>query len=148
MWKPYWWCTKYSVFNNDVFGYVHIHLGYSSSVTTLSAAVLAINLSATQVIAKWVEQVRQISHRPRIHCLQSGGDLIATHICSEDQKFSWENWMMPRKQHRHYRYNKTGSCRIKPYIIIQANNWLQSLIFLSSWRFVSDELSCRLSSNF
>ena len=68
----------------------------------------------------------------------------STHICSEDPKLSEENWTMQRKQHRHYRCNKTGSCGIKPYIINQANNWLQSLIFLSLWRFVSDELSCQL----
>lgn len=70
------------------------------------------------------------------------------HICSEDQKFSLENWMTLRKQHCHYLCNKTRSCSIESYIIIQVNNRLQSLIFLSLRRSVSDELSCLLPSDF
>lgn len=70
------------------------------------------------------------------------------HICSEDQKFSLENWMKLRKQRCHYLCNKTRSCSIESYIIIQVNNRLQSLIFLSLRHSVSDELSCVLPCDF
>lgn len=129
-----------SVFNDEVFGYVHIRYvetsWYSTSVTTLSAALWAINLSATQVSKmSWTSQ----TNFPRVRNslppvgLRLHSDI--THICSEDQKFSSENWTMVRKQHCHYRYDKTGSCGVRPYIIIQTavSNFLVILAFCVWW---------------
>lgn len=86
-----------SVFvNNDVFDHMHIRYVWTWDLVLQWPHYLQLYWLLTSAQLRWTQNESRKSDRfpswPRTHCLRSGWDLIATHICSEDPKrFSSEN---------------------------------------------------------